>query len=59
VVAAIVSRFCLVVSLASIGIMQPWRSLVSYGWQPLALLALLSALLLALMTSFVIVMPFA
>jgi uncharacterized integral membrane protein (TIGR00698 family) len=59
VVAGTVSRFCLVVALASIGIMLPWRSLVSYGWQPLALLALLSALLLGLMTSFVLLVPFA
>lgn len=57
-VAAGVSRFCLVVALAGIGIMLPWRNLVSYGWQPLALLILLSALLLAFMAGFVILMPF-
>jgi uncharacterized integral membrane protein (TIGR00698 family) len=59
VVAGSVSRFCLVVALAGIGIMLPWRSLLSYGWQPLALLALLSAFLLALMLGFVSVVPFA
>jgi uncharacterized integral membrane protein (TIGR00698 family) len=59
VLAGTVSRFCLVVALAGIGILLPWRSLVSYGWQPLAVLAILSALLLALMTGFVVLVPFA
>jgi uncharacterized integral membrane protein (TIGR00698 family) len=57
--AASVSRFCLVVALAGIGIMLPWRNLVSYGWQPLAVLALLSALLFGFMAGFVVLMPFA
>lgn len=56
--AASISRFCLVVALAGIGIMLPWRSLVAYGWQPPALLILLSALLFVSMTGFVILMPF-
>ena len=56
--AAGVSRFCLVVALAGIGIMLPWRSLVAYGWRPLVLLVLLSALLFALMAGFVVLMPF-
>jgi uncharacterized integral membrane protein (TIGR00698 family) len=56
--AASVSRFCLVVALAGIGIMLPWRSLVSYGWQPLALLILLSALLFTFTASFVVLTPF-
>ena len=38
--------------------MLPWRSLVSYGWQPLVVLTLLSALLFALMAGFVLLMPF-
>jgi uncharacterized integral membrane protein (TIGR00698 family) len=57
--AASVSRFCLVVALAGIGIMLPWRSLVSYGWQPLALLLLLSVLLFGFMAGFAWLMPFA
>lgn len=59
IMAASVSRFCLVVALAGIGILLPWRNLVSYGWRPLALLALLSALLLVLMAGFVMLVPFA
>jgi uncharacterized integral membrane protein (TIGR00698 family) len=58
--AAAISRFCLVLALAGIGIMLPWRSLVSYGWQPLALLLLLlllSVLLFAFMAGFVVLMP--
>lgn len=54
-----VSRFCLVLALAAIGIMLPWRSLVSYGWQPLALLLLLSVLLFCFMAGFAVLMPFA
>lgn len=57
-VAASISRFCLVVALAGIGIMLPWRSLASYGWQPLALLLLLSVLLFGFMASFAVLMPF-
>jgi uncharacterized integral membrane protein (TIGR00698 family) len=56
---AAISRFCLVAALAAIGIMLPWRSLVSYGWQPLALLFLLSVLLFGFMVGFAVLMPFA
>lgn len=57
-VAAGVARFCLVLALAGIGVMLPWRSLVSYGWQPLVVLTLLSTLLFTLMASFVLLTPF-
>lgn len=57
--AASISRFCLVAALAGIGIMLPWRSLVSYGWRPPALLLFLSLLLFSFMAGFVVLMPFA
>src|SRR5262249_43370852 len=36
--AAPVSRFCLVMALAAIGLTLPWRSLTAYGFKPLAML---------------------
>ena len=52
-VAAPASRFFLLMAMAAIGLMLPWRSVFSYGWRPVALLVLLSAILLALMAVFV------
>lgn len=51
--AAQLSRFCLVMAMAAIGFTLPWRSVKSYGWRPIALLLILSAILLALMVAFV------
>jgi uncharacterized integral membrane protein (TIGR00698 family) len=52
-VAAPSSRFFLLMAMAAIGLMLPLRSVVSYGWRPVALLLLLSAILFALMAAFV------
>ena len=51
--AAPLSRFCLVMAMAAIGFTLPWRSVKSYGWRPLVLLLILSAILLLLMVVFV------
>jgi uncharacterized integral membrane protein (TIGR00698 family) len=52
-IAAPSSRFFLLVAMAAIGLMLPWRSVFSYGWRPVALLVFLSAILFALMAAFV------
>jgi uncharacterized integral membrane protein (TIGR00698 family) len=52
-VAAPLSRFCLVMALAGIGLTLPWRSLTAYGFRPLAMLLTLSAILFALALAFV------
>jgi uncharacterized integral membrane protein (TIGR00698 family) len=52
-VAAPSSRFFLLMAMAAIGLMLPWRSVFSYGWRPVALLVFLSAILFALMAAFV------
>jgi uncharacterized integral membrane protein (TIGR00698 family) len=52
-IAAPTSRFCLLMAMAAIGLMLPWRSVFSYGWRPVALLLLLSAILFVLMAAFV------
>lgn len=51
--AAFASRFFLLMAMAAIGVMLPWRSVFSYGWRPVFLLLLLSMLLLVLMIAFV------
>jgi uncharacterized membrane protein YadS len=53
VAAAQLSRFCLVMALAGIGLTLPWRSLTAYGFKPLALLLALSAILFAAAAAFV------
>jgi uncharacterized membrane protein YadS len=52
-IAAPLSRFCLVMAMASIGLTLPWQSIRSFGWRPVALLLLLTAILLALVTVYV------
>jgi uncharacterized integral membrane protein (TIGR00698 family) len=52
-IAAPSSRFFLLIAMAAIGLMLPWRSVFSYGWRPVALLVFLSAILFALMAAFV------
>jgi len=52
-IAAPSSRFCLVLAMAAIGLMLPWRSLTAYGWRPLAMLLALSGLLFALAAAYV------
>lgn len=52
-VATPLSRFCLVMAMAAIGLTLPWRSIRSYGWRPLALLLILSIILLLLAATFV------
>lgn len=47
------SRFCLVMAMAAIGLMLPWRSLTAYGWRPLAMLLALTGLLFALCAAYV------
>jgi uncharacterized integral membrane protein (TIGR00698 family) len=47
------SRFCLVMAMAAIGLMLPWRSLTAYGWRPLAMLLALTGLLFALAAAYV------
>ena len=52
-VAAPLSRFCLVMARAAIGLTLPWRSLTAYGFRPLAMLLALSAILFAVAVTFV------
>jgi uncharacterized integral membrane protein (TIGR00698 family) len=56
-IAAPSSRFFLLMAMAAIGLMLPWRSVLSYGWRPVALLIFLSAILFALMAAFVSRIP--
>jgi uncharacterized integral membrane protein (TIGR00698 family) len=48
------SRFLLVIAMAAIGLKLPWRSIAGYGWRPLLLLALLSALLVAMVAIYLL-----
>jgi uncharacterized integral membrane protein (TIGR00698 family) len=43
--AGTVSRICILVAMAAIGLKLQWRSLLEYGWRPVALLLLLSGLM--------------
>jgi uncharacterized integral membrane protein (TIGR00698 family) len=52
-VAAPLSRFCLVMAMAAIGLTLPWQSIRSFGWRPIALLLLLTAMLLALVAVYI------
>jgi len=52
-VAAPLSRFCLVMAMAAIGLTLPWQSVRSYGWRPIVLLLILSVILLLLLATFV------
>jgi uncharacterized integral membrane protein (TIGR00698 family) len=52
-VAAPLSRFCLVMAMAAIGLTLPWQTIRSFGWRPLVLLLALSLLLLIIMAVFV------
>ena len=45
------SRFCILMAMAAIGLMLPWRALLAYGWRPVLLIAILSLGLLAFVTS--------
>ncbi len=42
------SRFCLVASMAAIGLTLPWRSIRAFGLKPIILLLILSAILIGL-----------
>jgi len=42
------SRFCLVMSMAAIGLTLPWRSIRAFGLKPIMLLLTLSAILIGL-----------
>ncbi|XSC45760.1 YeiH family protein [Bradyrhizobium sp. RDT10] len=42
------SRFCLVMSMAAIGLTLPWRSIRAFGLKPIMLLLILSAILIGL-----------
>lgn len=53
IAAAPLSRFCLIMAMAAIGFTLPWQSVKSYGWRPIVLLLILSAILLLLMVAFV------
>lgn len=44
------SRFCILMAMAAIGLMLPWRALLTYGWRPVLLIAVLSLGLLAFVT---------
>ena len=56
-VATWTSRFFLPMAMCAIGLMLPWRSVLSYGWRPVVLLVVLSTILLALMTAVVCRFP--
>lgn len=45
------SRFYILMAMAAIGLMVPWRALLAYGWRPVLLIAILSLGLLAFVTS--------
>jgi uncharacterized integral membrane protein (TIGR00698 family) len=47
-VSAPLSRFCLVTSMAAIGLTLPWRSIRAFGLKPIMLLLILSAILIGL-----------
>jgi uncharacterized integral membrane protein (TIGR00698 family) len=49
-VALPVSRFCILMAMAAIGLMLPWRTLLAYGWRPVLLIAILSLGLLVFVT---------
>jgi len=44
------SRFCILMAMAAIGLMLPWRMLLAYGWRPVLLIAILSLGLLTFVT---------
>jgi uncharacterized integral membrane protein (TIGR00698 family) len=44
------SRFCILMAMAAIGLMLPWRTLLAYGWRPVMLIAILSLGLLTFVT---------
>lgn len=44
------SRFCILMAMAAIGLMLPWRTLLAYGWRPVLLIAILSLGLMAFVT---------
>ena len=46
------SRFCLVMAMVAIGLKLEWRSAAAYGWRPVWLLVILSALLVLLVATF-------
>ena len=47
------SRFCLVTSMAAIGLTLPWRSIRAFGLKPVILLLILSAILIGLSLTYV------
>lgn len=51
------SRFCLLMAMAAIGLTLPWRNVLAYGWRPIVLLLVLSAFLLTIVAAYVSRMP--
>jgi uncharacterized integral membrane protein (TIGR00698 family) len=47
-----ISRACILVAMAGIGLKLQWRSLLDYGWRPVALLLLLSGLMATFVASY-------
>jgi uncharacterized membrane protein YadS len=47
------SRFCLVTSMAAIGLTLPWRSIRAFGLNPIIFLLILSAILIGLSLTYV------
>ena len=53
------SRFCLVMAMAAIGLKIEWRGVLAYGWRPMVFLVVLSGILVLLITLFVLLHPHA
>jgi uncharacterized membrane protein YadS len=47
-----VSRICILVAMAAIGLKLQWRSLLDYGWRPIVMLLLLSGLMATLVATY-------
>ena len=47
-----ISRVCILVAMAGIGLKLQWRSLLDYGWRPVVLLLLLSGLMATLIATY-------
>ena len=48
-----------VLAMVAIGLKIQWRGVMAYGWRPVAFLVVLSAMLVALITLFVLLHPHA
>jgi uncharacterized integral membrane protein (TIGR00698 family) len=47
-----IGRVCILVAMAGIGLKLQWRSLLDYGWRPVAMLLLLSGLMATLIATY-------